>query len=147
MRLFLAPVSFLMVFACIKLWRWVVSWIGLTALTVVFVGHPNFGSRPEVSGKSLRILTYNVASFEVDKAGVLKVLKESNADIICLQEACKIGKINAAGVALSKELRGYYWTGVSTNLILSRASSRLFNLLLRTHYSNGTYQDFYIFLL
>ena len=115
-----APVCGLAALLCFKNWRFILLWLCLGGVTFVLVGHPSWGSRPSAGGKTLRVLTYNVAGFEVDKPGVMKVLKESNADIICLQEVCKIGKIKQAGGALSKEFRGYYWAGASTNLILSR---------------------------
>lgn len=120
MRLFLVPICLLGALGSIRNRQFIVAWLGLAALTLVMIGHPSFGSRPAALGKTLKILTYNVASLEVDKQGVMKVLKESGADIICIQEACKIGKINPAGEAFSKEMHGYYWTGASTNVILSR---------------------------
>ena len=120
MRLFVTPVCVLGALLSIRNWRFLLAWVGLVALSLLVIGHPSFGSRPEAASKTIKILTYNVSSFEIDKPGALKVLKESNADIICLQEACRIGKIKAAGDALSKELRGYYWTGAATDLILSR---------------------------
>ncbi len=115
-----APLCLLIAILSFKNWRFILLWLCLGGVTFVLIGHPSWGTRPTTSGKTLKVLTYNVAGFEVDKPGVMKVLKESNADIICLQEACKIGKIQQAGEALSKELRGYYWSGASTNLILSR---------------------------
>jgi endonuclease/exonuclease/phosphatase family metal-dependent hydrolase len=116
----LAPVCVSFALLSIRNWRFLLVWLGLAAVAVVVVGHISWGSRPGASGKTLKVLTYNVAAFEIDKPGVLKVLKESDADIICLQEAGKIGHIEASAKALSKVMRGYYWTVASTNLILSR---------------------------
>jgi endonuclease/exonuclease/phosphatase (EEP) superfamily protein YafD len=109
-----------MALLCFKQWRLIVTWVGLMLLTVALIGHPAWGSRPVVTSKTLTVLTYNVANFGVDKPGVLKILRESKADIVCLQEACSIGYVGPAGRALAKELKGYYWTGASTNMILSR---------------------------
>ena len=120
LRMFLVLICVLFALFSIRNWRFLLVWIGLAAASVVAVGHISWGSRPTAAGKTLKILTYNVAAFGIDKPGVMKVLKDSNADIICLQEACIIGKVKAAGEALSKELRGYYWYGASTNMILSR---------------------------
>jgi endonuclease/exonuclease/phosphatase (EEP) superfamily protein YafD len=121
LRLFQIPFCLLIALICIKNRGLLLTWIALALMTVGLIGHPAWGSRPaSTPTKSLKILTYNVANFGVDKSGVMKVIKESNADIICLQEACAIGYVGQAGRALSKELKGYYWTGASTNMILSR---------------------------
>jgi endonuclease/exonuclease/phosphatase (EEP) superfamily protein YafD len=120
LRMFLALICVLFALFSVRNWRFLLVWVGLAVASVVAVGHISWGSRPVAAGRTLKVLTYNVAAFGVDKAGVMKVLKESDADIICLQEAGKIGHIEESAKALSKELKGYYWSGASTNLILSR---------------------------
>ena len=120
LRVFLIPVGICFALFNVKNWKFLLLWLGLSVITIFVVGLPSWGSRPASSGKTLKVLTYNVAGYEIDKPGVMKVLKESNADIIFLQEGCKTGQIRQTCEALSKELGGYFWTGASNNLILSR---------------------------
>lgn len=104
----------------IRNWRFILVWVGLLALSVVLVGRPSFGSRPAAQGKTLKVLTYNVAHFGLDKAGVMKVLTDSDADIICLQEACRPEAQKQTGEALCREMKGYHYVSGSSNMILSR---------------------------
>ncbi|MBI1331364.1 MAG: hypothetical protein GC165_00640 [Armatimonadetes bacterium] len=125
---FLVHNSFLLVLAwCvlmaalhIRAWRFSLGWVGMLCAALVVAGHPSCGSEPEPMGDPLRILTYNVAHFDLDKPGVLKVMRESKADILFVQEACKPEEQKATGEMLCKEMGGYQYVVASSNMIVSR---------------------------
>lgn len=124
---FVASLGFavLMVLLSIRRLKFVLLWIGIVAATIGINGHPTFGHRGEAAGRSLKVLTYNVAHFDLDQPGVIDVLRESQADLIFLQEACLVEKQKEVGANLCRELKGYQFVSASSNMILSKHPIKL----------------------
>lgn len=80
--------------------------LGWGSLTTYFA----IGSRSEPSAQSFKVLTYNIAGFPKEKQGskehsILTYLKNSEADIICLQEFRTDGAVSSRQV--KKALAAY----------------------------------------
>ncbi len=85
---------------------------------------------PRLASHDLRLITYNIAHGWIDIEGVRKVLRDSDADIICLQEAATDPKeVEASAKVLAQKLGYKYWVQESHNAILSRFPFRLENVI------------------
>lgn len=106
------------------------GWIGLFVAVGLLLGAPSFGSRPvDNAGKKLRVLTYNVAHFSLNRPEVEKILRDSNADIIFLQEVSRGDQLATSGDDLCLKMPGYKWVGASSNMIVSRHPIKLERVL------------------
>lgn len=86
--------------------------------------------KPRTASHDLRLITYNIAHGWIDIEGVRKALRDSSADIICLQEAATDPKeIEASAKVLAGKLGYKYWVQESHNAILSRFPVRLENVI------------------
>ncbi len=113
--------ALLMTILSVRRFRFTLIWLGLLAMAVVVGGHPSFGHEPgNAPTKTIRVLTYNVAHFDIERAGVLDVIRQSNADIVCIEEVCRPEAQKEARAMLEKELPGYQAISASSNMILSR---------------------------
>lgn len=111
----------LMAIVSVRRFRFTLIWLGLLGLEVLVGGHPSFGSRPDIAAdKTVRVMTYNVAHFDLDRPGVIEDMRQADADLIFIQEACKPEEQKAVGEMLCKELKGYQFVSASSNMILSR---------------------------
>lgn len=86
--------------------------------------------KPRPASHDLRLITYNIAHGWIDIEGVRKALRDSSADIICLQEAATDPKeIEASAKVLAGKLGYKYWVQESHNAILSRFPVRFENVI------------------
>lgn len=127
---FLVTLAFCLLMALLSLrrFRFTLIWLLLFGLEGFVAGHPSFGSRPSDSpAKTIKVLTYNVAHFDLDltQPGILEIMKDSGADLIFIQETCKIDKQKEIGEALCRSLKGFHYVSASSNMILSRYPIKL----------------------
>jgi len=125
---FLLTLAFcvLMTLLSVRKWQFFLVWILLTGGEIFIAGRPSFGSRPvDAPAKTLRVLTYNVAHYNIDRPAAIQVMRDSQADLIFIQEACKLDSQKEEGEALCKELKGYTFVVSSTNMILSKHPIKL----------------------
>ncbi len=128
--MFLLGFCLLMATFSLKHLKLTLGWLSLFILVGLLLGSPSFGSRPEDTGrKKLRVLTYNVAHFALNRPGVEKVLKDADADLIFLQEVGRSDQLETTGEDLCLKMPGYKWVGASSNMILSRYPIKLDRVL------------------
>ncbi|MEI7575979.1 MAG: endonuclease/exonuclease/phosphatase family protein [Armatimonadota bacterium] len=129
--LFFVPLGILLVL--IGLWKrkfLPFAFVILLANWLVFADPILRLPKPRLASHDLRLISYNIAHGWIDIEGVRKVLRDSNADIICLQEAATDPKeIEASAKVLAEKLGYNFWVQESHNAILSRFPVRLENVI------------------